>query len=130
MTNSTPSKTRRKAAGLSQEQLAAMAGLHRLTVTRIEAGGAHRVKLHDLRAIAKVLDCDWREIHGAGVPLLAETEEDLAEIMGGHEVKCACSTSDATAVLAEWLGRDPDDPAFRNYVGELHNALTAEAATA
>lgn len=53
-------KTLRKAAGLRQAQLAALVGVHKMTVVRVEAGGNCSFEL--IKKIASVFQVDWRDI--------------------------------------------------------------------
>jgi transcriptional regulator with XRE-family HTH domain len=110
-------------------ELAEQAEVLPISVQKIETGGARVVRFTELRAIANALDVPWSQIRGADQPLLAETDADLAEIVGGRPVQCAGASGDAAAVLAHWLGQEPESPAFRQSVTELHAALTAEPGT-
>ncbi len=51
----------RTATGLSQEELAARAGLHRTYVSSIERG-RRNVSLENIFALARALGCDPREL--------------------------------------------------------------------
>jgi transcriptional regulator with XRE-family HTH domain len=54
-------KRLRSAVGLSQEELAARAGLHRTYVSSVERG-RRNVSLENIYALAKALKCDPREL--------------------------------------------------------------------
>ncbi|AEE95321.1 helix-turn-helix transcriptional regulator [Mahella australiensis] len=51
-------KERRNAKGLTQEQLAALIGVDRTTITKIENGSA-RPSVNNAKKIAQALDFDW-----------------------------------------------------------------------
>lgn len=51
----------RLAAGISQEELAARAGLHRTYISSIERG-ARNVSLENIFALARALGCDPRDL--------------------------------------------------------------------
>ena len=52
----------RKAKGLSITKLAAISGVHRVTISRIEHGRTKTVKLQTLEAIAKALECSISDL--------------------------------------------------------------------
>ena len=52
----------RRAAGLSQEQLAERAGVGSTTVARIEAGGMENPRVNTLVKLAKALSIDPRDL--------------------------------------------------------------------
>jgi transcriptional regulator with XRE-family HTH domain len=54
-------KRLRLAAGLSQEELAARAGLHRTYISSVE-GGNRNISLENIFALANALKCDPREL--------------------------------------------------------------------
>jgi transcriptional regulator with XRE-family HTH domain len=124
-----PLRGLRRARGLTQEALSLASGVSRPTVAKIEQG-AHIVQTESLRSIAHALNVPWQELCGPGQAVMARSREELAELAGDREVRCAGDSGDATAVIAAWLGQDPASPAFREYVADLHAALTAEAETA
>jgi transcriptional regulator with XRE-family HTH domain len=57
-------KRLRKAAGLTQQQLASDAGLSMSAIIHMEAGRVPRPRLDTLRKLAKVLSCTLDELAG------------------------------------------------------------------
>lgn len=54
-------KRLRTAAGLSQEELAARAGLHRTYISSVERG-QRNISLENIHALASALGCDPRDL--------------------------------------------------------------------
>lgn len=56
--------TRRKIAGLSQNELAQKAGISQATISDIEAGNTNAPRVDTLQAIARVLGCTIDDLFG------------------------------------------------------------------
>lgn len=56
--------TRRKIAGLSQNELAQKAGVSQATISDIEAGNTNAPRVDTLQAIARVLGCTIDDLFG------------------------------------------------------------------
>jgi transcriptional regulator with XRE-family HTH domain len=100
-----PLTARRRALGLTQEQLAQGASVSQQSVARLESG-AHIHRGTVLLKIAAALDVGVTEI-------LDEGQCDDAQLM------------DRKSLVALWLGLDPDAPATAPYLEHVRAELTA-----
>jgi transcriptional regulator with XRE-family HTH domain len=87
---------RRRELGLSQEQLAARAGISKPTVQNIEAGRQRNPQPDTLAKIAKALQLSIRELTGERVPVL-DAMREAAEIVEGFRP----STRTEQAILVD-----------------------------
>lgn len=98
-----PLKALRQSRGLSQSDVARAAGCSQSSVGRIEAGG--------------------RIAYGGALPKIADAlGVGVSEIVTRDQCHLA-PLLDRTALVASWLGLDPEAPGTVAYLEHLHNEL-------